>query len=565
LTEKVVGRAGERGGLPSFVANWRALLLRLLELDFWVLWLERYYPDLFGKAEVTEELAARGLGVRGSFAIESDLWEELVEGGIRDRLLCSEVGGTRLRPLDPHTKVMVQALVRDGFLFKDTTGLGPNSTAFVIPKSAVKCSLIADLRPVNEHTPRPLPKFSLPSMDSLADIWLRRGHLGWWGVTLDLTNCYWSLLIPEEWWGCFRVDGYTYHTLPFGWNLSPVIAQRTLQRLVDRFLVGVGALLHLGASLLTWVYLDDVFILGQDREWVAHLGQALSNFLTEQGFCVSVKSMLTPSQRVLWLGKEFDLVKGQIVNKQGLQLRLIGLSLMASVSKLNHKRVESLLGVLNWAYRPLPGYSLFAWSWYAFLYAGRVGLLATDGMVSALLDALAIAFRGWEPPEIFVPPLLGPTVAVDSARVGDTYRVGFFSPLWGVRQAVLKGPIFSQQQAELFGVLHVVEIAVKLGFRSLTLLVDNLATIHVLLAFKPFRGVRETLLRVRDIFNWLWDHHMILHIFWCPTILQPADPASRVEGWDREGVSRVLERTNQLWYYAFQNMAALKFMGTVHL
>ena len=191
--------------------------------------------------------------------------------------------------------------------------------------------------------------------------------------------------------------------------------------------------------------------------------------------------------------------------------------------------------------------------------------MATDGMVSALLDAIAVTFRGWEPPEIFIPPLLGPTVAVDSARVGDTYRVGFFSPFGGVRQAVLKGPIFSQQQAELFGVLHVVEIAVKLGYKSLTLLVDNLATIHVLLGFKPFRGVRETLLRMRDIFNWLWDNHMILHVFWCPTILPPADPASRMEGWDREGVSRVLERTNQLWYHAFQNMAALKLMGTVLL
>ena len=307
------------------------------------------------------------------------------------------------------------------------------------------------------------------------------------------------------------------------------------------------------------------FILGKDKDLVESLGAGLGCFLAAQGFCVSVKSQLVPSQQVLWLGKEFDLLAGRIVNKDGLKLRLVGLALMASVSKLTPKRVESLLGVLNWAFRPLPGYSWFALSWYGFLYSGRVGLMATDGMVSALLDAIAVAFRGWEPPEIFIPPLLGPTVAVDSAKVGEAYRVGFFSPLWGVRQAVIRGEVYSQQQAELYGVLHVVELAVKLGYRSLTVLVDNMAAIYALLGLKPFRGVRETQLRMRSVFNWMWDNHLLLHVFWCPTVLQPADPASRVETWTGDAVSQALEKTSKLWFHAFQNMAALKFMGTVHL
>ena len=58
LTEKVVSRAQGAGETSSFMGDWRNFLARLIDLDFWLLWLERYYPDLFGKAKVTVELAA---------------------------------------------------------------------------------------------------------------------------------------------------------------------------------------------------------------------------------------------------------------------------------------------------------------------------------------------------------------------------------------------------------------------------------------------------------------------------------------------------------------------------
>ena len=51
----------------------------------------------------------------------------------------------------------------------------------------------------------------------------------------------------------------------------------------------------------------------------------------------------------------------------------------------------------------------------------------------------------------------------------------------GGAAAVIQGEVYSQQQAELYGVLHVVELAVKLGYRSLTVLVDNMAAIYALL------------------------------------------------------------------------------------
>ena len=60
------------------------------------------------------------------------------------------------------------------------------------------------------------------------------------------------------------------------------------------------------------------------------------------------------------------------------------------------------------------------------MYQGRVGLLASKGMVAALLDAVGLVFVGWSAPLERVPqPLMGPTVAVDSGKEEGFYRVVF--------------------------------------------------------------------------------------------------------------------------------------------
>jgi hypothetical protein len=186
-------------------------------------------------------------------------------------------------------------------------------------------------------------------------------------------------------------------------------------------------------------------------------------------------------------------------------------------------------------------------------------------MVAALLDAAAICFKGWVCPAIYGPPLLCPTVAVDSAGVGGRWQVGFYSPLWGVRHAHFGEGIFSQQQAELYGVLHVVFIALKLGYHSLTLLVDNMATVFAILKLRSLRGVRGSQLRLRKLFNWLWDRHLTIHVYWCPTALQPADPPSRIDGLTLEQLHSLVRLTSRKWEVLFQNPGAMTFWGSVHL
>ena len=73
---------------------------------------------------------------------------------------------------------------------------------------------------------------------------------------IDLSNCFWSLQLPREFWGAFRVsDGeggvLAFRCLPFGWKYSPLLCQRVLEGLMaDAGLSGVLVLIYLLTYLL---------------------------------------------------------------------------------------------------------------------------------------------------------------------------------------------------------------------------------------------------------------------------------------------------------------------------
>ena len=76
---------------------------------------------------------------------------------------------------------------------------------------------------------------------------------------IDLSNCFWSLHLPEAFRGAFRVlDGeggvLSFKCLPFGWKYSPILCPKVLERLLEEIgLVGVLVLIHM----------DDVLIVGR--------------------------------------------------------------------------------------------------------------------------------------------------------------------------------------------------------------------------------------------------------------------------------------------------------------
>ena len=111
----------------------------------------------------------------------------------------------------PDTLTLLNRLLADGFL---QPGHKPaNCNMFVLPKTTEKCSLIADLRFLNKFSPDPLPHFVLPRLTDIVDVISHFPPRKLWATTLDLTNFYWSLVLPPDFWDVFMTPIGSYSTL----------------------------------------------------------------------------------------------------------------------------------------------------------------------------------------------------------------------------------------------------------------------------------------------------------------------------------------------------------------
>ena len=59
-----------------------------------------------------------------------------------------------------------------------------------------------------------------------------------YATTIDVSNFYWSLVMPKIFWNKFTLPGYYYRSLTFGWDFAPVIAHETLCLFLHEFFQG---------------------------------------------------------------------------------------------------------------------------------------------------------------------------------------------------------------------------------------------------------------------------------------------------------------------------------------
>ena len=161
------------------------------------------------------------------------------------------------------------------------------------------------------------------------------------GTTIDLTNFYWSVRMPAELRDLFRLEGADFHSLPFGWNYSPLIAPETLGDLIRR---NMGR--FAGSGVVHFHYLYDILLLGRDRALLRVVTRGLCKFLQTQSLLLSTKSQTEPSALVTWIGKNFDLARGTMCNTPGTIRKALAVVLRAVVSNLTPKRVERVIGRL---------------------------------------------------------------------------------------------------------------------------------------------------------------------------------------------------------------------------
>ena len=143
------------------------------------------------------------------------------------------------------------------------------------------------------------------------------------GITLDISNFYWTLQIAAAHRGLFRIQGAHFHFLPFGWKFSPVLKQDTLAALLREFFDNHAV----GLDIHRFHYLDDVLILSRDGECMHSLGPLLAVFLMAKGLRISTKSFLKQHQNIPWLGKMFDLLKGEVRNTNNLLTKCLGIAI----------------------------------------------------------------------------------------------------------------------------------------------------------------------------------------------------------------------------------------------
>jgi len=543
------------------------LLLTQLHTICWLLlFLIKYYPFENTPASVSPATALLGLGQRGAYPIPRHIWDSIVPADLPDRLaLHSPPPPFQPRPPRPPTTLLLSALLRDGFLHPVPPGHWPdNLSAFLRPKSAEKAAFIADLRGLNLLSPDPLPSFSLPHPRQIASIMARYPPGTLWATALDLQNFFWSLRLPTGTLPLFRVGGAFFDSPPFGWNLSPVLAQRSLEFLVDAFFAASPFHTLHGTSVWTFVYYDDVLLIATSLALISDVTSALVLYIQQHHLLISKKSTLEPTQCLKWVGKVFDFRNRTIGNSRATLLNLLGRAILAAHSPVFPKRIDLLCGHALWALRPIQGAAVLLRSWYMQKWHGPRFLPRPHmAMTIGLLDIAVLACAPWRVPLRVPPPLFTPVLCGDAACINGSYLIALFSPIFGGRLVPAPPWVQSQQVAEFFAFDVATRLATRLGWSSFTYFGDNLGTCWLAVNLRPALSNRPLSILVRNLLNrCLWSR-MGVHVVHCPSALQPADPLSRCNPTDSTSVLEAVRSAHRIWTALMQSPVSMKLIGTL--
>ena len=121
---------------------------------------------------------------------------------------------------------------------------------------------------------------------------------------MDPSACFWWPILPEDLWGTLLIfDGeggvLASPCLPFSWKYRLISCQRLLEWLIEE----AGSV-----EVLVFIYLDDVLIVGRGR-LCAHFSAV--DALRTGGAVITLKSRLEAVPRLMWLGQDVDLDRGE--------------------------------------------------------------------------------------------------------------------------------------------------------------------------------------------------------------------------------------------------------------
>ena len=418
---------------------------------------------------------------------------------------------------------------------------------------------------------------------------------------MDLSNAFWSVLLPAWFEGRFRFRFggklWDMKRLPFGWKYSPVICQQLLGSLVRDLIPPDILLIH---------YLDIFLLVARDRAGLRDVTGRVAARLWEAKFLVSPKSTLEPTKSLHCLGKSFDVEGGAITNSQLSLAKLVLAWLRLSVAPPTQRRLQSFMGSLQWAMQPRTGLGPMATGSLAWVVWGSErcdGLPA--GVSEALAQLIGHVMLPWRPAggtlgwtlggvrtglgfgklggvlaqcgigydhPVLVHPSLFVDAAWDSLRGEEGYRLGLFSPKLGTRVDWLgtkfslgsRARTMNQQMAELWGVWTAVRLDCHMGWGGGgRLLLDNARAIYQGVRGRASVGlwVQQWILRKVNLL--LFTCPVVVHFLFVPTFLQPADPVSRFEASCGGCRARALRAPRDIWPRLGDNLSYALYIGSV--
>jgi hypothetical protein len=455
--------------------------------------------------------------------------------------------------------------VRDGLLIP-LPEHAPNSAnlgTFIIPKNATKASFIADLRFLN-YLSSPAPKFQLPTFLELAQLIQTHPPGAMWATSLDISNFFWSLKLPTSCQDLFRLPPYAFPCLPFGWNLSPILAQTTLSMLVQEAIAQSHFPLCLYQNFWYFLYYDDILLLTLSPTTATLAVLFFSTYLSSKGLIISPKSEVTPTQTITWLGKEIDLSSRCIRNKPSTILRALATVILFSFIPIYPKAIDVLTGYCLWFFRPHRGSTLLLRSWYLTKLARRRINHSFPSMMRPLFHLFLIGLNPWFARDPIPPPFFTPIICTDAAIVHDFAQIGIYSPILGGRIFRKQLPYPSQQFAELLAMEIAIKLAQRLGWTATTIIGDNQGTLYLMKSFSAPIGNSFMCTTLRRILNNLRHTPITAHLIWCPSHIQPADPLTRLQELSAptpDAAQEVMDR----WTTLSSNFAICKNMGILHI
>jgi ribonuclease HI len=339
---------------------------------------------------------------------------------------------------------------------------------------------------------------------------------------VDLTSAFNHLVVHPEARGflAFQFQGRTfaYRAMPFGLSLSPFFFTK-LMKYPAKFI-------RENWKVRIVIYMDDILILHQDKEYLRISTLQIVEFLQFLGLTVnSEKSELTPKQEIVFLGWKWNLRSAEVVMTEEKRAEMIQACSFweracsqRRIVKL--KRFAGFLGSLNFLRLQFPRASLYLRSLYNTLTQTlkRTNQSWTGSLQLQISNRAEI--RWWKRNVVLnAPHQLHKLTSPEATLITDASRIG-----WGAvlkvqeEQFVTFGRYSTEisQQSSNYREITAVLLALRF-FRSilnkrkvkcLSILSDNQTTIAIL---TKVRAKHRLLLPARKIFSILtkWQIQII--------------------------------------------------------